>query len=163
MAAVAELHGDPSSGISPELVLIDAVLAAEARQRLVLPEGTLERLREGRSGSSRPEEVAPLAELADDGSPDAEVTDHQAPAATAEADPEPDSAQWALARQEAAPAEELEALINDVASALTAVEHPHRDQVVQTSNSYPTLPSPSPDGAQQDATETVLRLITGTP
>jgi hypothetical protein len=158
MAAAAELHGDPSFGVSPELVLVDAALSAEVRHLLVLPEDTIERLLKDRSGS-RPEAVAPLAEVAHDGTADDGAADSQSLAATSDGDPaEPHAAH----RREEAPAEEWKDLMNDLSSALTVIEHPHPEQVEHANNSYPILPSPSPEGARLDATETVLRLIAGT-
>ena len=139
MAAAAELHSDPQSGLSPELVLVDAVLSAEARHLLVPPTDTIERLLAGRTREARPEEALPPPELAD-GKPEDEVSGNQTLAASAD----------------------VVELPNDLTGVVPATDHTHPDEVEQASNSYPTLPSPSAEGARKDATETVLRLIAGT-
>jgi len=167
MAAAAELHGDPRSGVSPELVLVDAVLSAEVRHLLVVPEDTLERLLECQRGGSRPEAVEQAPELRDYSTTDDEITDHQALAETYEeehVEPSQDSTAGSVTLQPAASAEERADLLNDVASVMgRAHEHTPSDRVEQVSNSYPTLPSPPPEHAQKDATDSVLRLITGLP
>ncbi len=167
MAAAAELYGDPASGVSPELVLVDAALSAEARHLLVVPEDTLERLLERQRGGSRPEAVEPAPDLGDYGKTDDEITDHQAVAETSDENrvaPWQGSADRSVTLQAAGPAEELADLLNDVAPASDrALEHTPSDRVEQASNSYPTLPSPPLEHAQKDATAAVLRLITGLP
>ena len=166
MAAAAELHGDPRSGVSPELVLVDASLSAEVRHLLVLPEDTLERLLGSQRGRSRSEEVEPLPELGEFSKTEDEVADDQVLAETPQADcAEPrhyttDSS----ATLPAAPAGRSEDLVNDLVSVLDhAIEQTPLDELEQPVNTYPTLPSPPPESAQEDATEAVLRLITGLP
>jgi hypothetical protein len=161
MAAAAEPHGDPQSGLSPELVLVDAALSAEVRHLLVPPTDTIERLLTGRTREAHPEEALPLPELADDGKPEDEVSGNQA---LAEEGPEPraNPAQWSETLQSMAPTDGVEDPLNDLAPVFPAIEHAYAEEVEQAGNSYPALPSPPVEGSRNDATETVLRLITGT-
>ena len=154
MAAAAELHGDPQSGLSPELVLVDAALSAEVRHLLVPPGDTIERLLTGRTREARPEEALPLPELAGDGKPEDEVSGNQTLAEN--------PAHWSETLESAAPADGMEDPLNDLAPVVSATEHTHPDELEQARNSYPALPSPSAEGSRNDATETVLRLIAGT-
>jgi hypothetical protein len=140
MAAAAELHSDPQSGLSPELVLVDAALSAEVRHLLVSPGDTIERLLAGRTAKARLREGLPLTQLADAGKPEDEVNGNRTLAASAD----------------------VVDLPNDVTTVLPAIDHTHPEEVEQASNSYPTLPSPSAEVSRNDATETVLRLIAGT-
>jgi hypothetical protein len=165
MAAAAELHGDPRSGVSPELVLVDASLSAEVRHLLVLPEDTLERLLGSQRGRSS-EEVEPLPELGEFSKIEEEVADDQVLAET----PQGDCAElWHYTTDSsvtlpAVPVGRSEGLVNDSVSVSDhPIEQTPRDELEQPVNTYPTLPSPPPEVAQEDATETVLRLITGLP
>jgi hypothetical protein len=159
MAAAAELHGDPQSGLSPELVLVDAALSAEVRHRLVPPGDTIERLLTGRTSQARPDEASHLPELA--GKPDDEVNGSQTLGEEG-LEPRENTAHWSRTLQSAAPTDGVEDPLNDLAPVFPAIEHTHPEEVEPASNSYPTLPSPSAEGSRKDATETVLRLIAGT-
>jgi hypothetical protein len=167
MVVAVDLLADPRFGVSPELVLVDAALAAEVRHLLVVPEDTLERLdRDGDRRRRASQGVAPPpepdeyavaehehAELSEDDFAASERGQH----ATA-SDPR--------AVHPAAPASELDGLIRrqDVASAGQVIEPTTADESARgrrASNTYPELPSPPPEYAQEDATGAVLRLITG--
>jgi hypothetical protein len=155
MAAAAELHSDPQSGLSPELVLVDAALSAEVRHLLVPPGDTLERLLAGRTAETRTREGVPLPELAE-----GEVSGTQT-LAEERLEHRENPAHWSETLQSAAPADGVEDPLNDLALVCPAIEHTHPEEVEQASNSYPTLPSPSAEGSLNDATERVLRLIAG--
>ena len=156
MAAAAERHSDPQSGLSPELVLVDAALSAEVRHLLVPPGDTLERLLAGRTAETRTREGVPLPELAE-----GEVSGTQT-LAEERLEHRENPAHWSETLQNAAPADVVEDPLNDLALVCPAIEHTHPEEVEQASNSYPTLPSPSAEGSLNDATERVLRLIAGT-
>ena len=150
MVVAADLPDAHGFGVSPELVLVDAALAAEVRHLLVVPEDTLERLERGgdrrRRGS---QEAAPLPEPDDYGVAEHERTEFS------EDDFAPSESKHSTASesetsQPAAPAPEL-------AEPMTPDESAQGEQA---SNTYPALPAPPPENPQEDATDAVLRLIT---
>jgi hypothetical protein len=166
MVVAVDLLDDPGFGVSPELVLVDAALAAEVRHLLVVPEDTLERLeRDGDRRRRASLEVAPFPEPGDHGVAEHEHTefseDDFAPSESGQQSTASDSE----ASQLAAPAPELVDLIRrqDVASADQVIEPMPPDESAQgqqASNTYPTLPAPPPEYSQEDASDAVLRLIT---
>jgi hypothetical protein len=163
---VVDLLDDSGFGVSPELVLVDAALAAEVRHLLVVPEDTLERLeRDGDRRRRASQEVAPFPEPDDYGMAEHEYTkfseDDLAPSESGQHSTASDSE----ALQPASPAPELADPIcrKDVASADQVIEPMPPDESAQgqhASNTYPALPSPPPEYPQEDATGAVLRLIT---
>ena len=166
MVVAVDLLDDPGFGVSPELVLVDAALAAEVRHLLVVPEDTLERLeRDGDRRRRASQEVAPLPEPDDYG-----VAEHEHTEFSEDDFAPPEGGQHSTASdsgtlQPAAPAPELADPIRrkDVASAGQVIEPMTPDESAQgqhASNTYPALPSPPPEYSQEDATGAVLRLIT---
>jgi hypothetical protein len=166
MVVAADRLNDQRFGVSPELVLVDAVLAAEVRHLLVVPEDTLGRLeRDGDRRRRASQEPAPLPEPTDFG-----LTEHEHPEFSEDDFAVPESGQHATASdsetwQPAAPAPEPADPIRrqDVASAGRVIEHVTPDESAHgqhASNTYPALPSPPPEDPQEDATDAVLRLIT---
>jgi hypothetical protein len=165
MVVAADLPDAHGFGVSPELVLVDAALAAEVRHLLVVPEDTLERLERGgdrrRRGS---QEAAPLPEPDDYGVAEHERTEFS------EDDFAPSESKHSTASesetsQPAAPAPELADPIprKDVASADQVIESMTPGESAQgehASNTYPALPAPPSENPQEDATDAVLRLIT---
>jgi len=166
MVVAVDLLDDPGFGVSPELVLVDAALAAEARHLLVVPEDTLERLeRDGDRRRRASQKVAPRPEPDDSGVAEQEHTelseDDFAPSESRQHFTASDSETL----QPAAPAPELADPIRqkDVASADQVIEPMTPDESAQgqhASNTYPALPSPPAGYSQEDATGAVLRLIT---
>ena len=152
-------------GVSPELVLVDAALAAEVRHLLVVPEDTLERLERGGDRRRRvSQEAASLSEPDDYSVAEHERTefseDDVAPSESGKHSTAADSE----TSQPAAPAPELADPIRrkNAASADQVIE-PMTDEPAQgqqASNTYPALPAPSPENPHEDATDAVLRLIT---
>lgn len=168
MVVAADLPDDRGFGVSPELVLVDAALAAEVRHLLVVPEDTLERLEhdDGRRRHAT-QGVAPLPGPDDYGVAEHEKTefpeDDVAPPESGQHSTGSDSETLELA----APAPDIDDLIRrqDVAPAGQVIDHVTPDESAQRehpSNTYPMLPAPPPEDAQEDATEVVLRLITRT-
>ena len=164
MVVAADLPDAHGIGVSPELVLVDAALAAEVRHLLVVPEDTLERLE--RSGDRRrrgSQEVAPLPEPDDYGAAEHERTEFsQDDLAPSEVH---STASDSNTSQPAAPAPELADPIRrkDAASADQVIAPMTPDESAQgqhESNTYPALPAPPPEYPQEDATDAVLRLIT---
>ena len=158
MGVAANLD-DRGFGVSPELVLVDAGLWAEARHLLVVPEDTLERLeRDGDRRRRATQEVAPLAEPDDFG-----LTRHEH-TGSSEDDPAPEeSGQHSTTSESEMPAapEPDDLIRQDVASAGHLIEYVTPDESAQgPSNTYPVLPAPPPEYSQEDATDTVLRMIT---
>jgi hypothetical protein len=166
MVVAVDLLDDPGFRVSPELVLVDAALAAEVRHLLVVPEDTVERLeREGDRRRRASQEVAPRPEPDDPG-----VAEHEH-AEFSEDDVAPSESGWhstasdSETLQPAAPAPE-QADPNrqkDATSADQVFEPLTPDESAQgqhASNTYPALPSPPPEYSQEDATGAVLRLIT---
>lgn len=162
----ADLLDDPGFGASPELVLVDAALAAEVRHLLVVPEDTLERLeRDGDRRRRVSQDVAPPPEPNDFG-----LTEHEHTEFSEDDFARPESGRHSTASDSetsklAPPTPELADPIRrkDVASAGHVIEHmtpEESDQRQHASNTYPTLPSPPPEDSQEDATDAVLRLIT---
>ena len=166
MVVAADLPDAHGFGVSPELVLVDAALAAEVRHLLVVPEDTLERLERGGDRRRRvSQEAAPLPEPDDYGVAEHERTelseDDFAPSESGKHSTASDSE----TSQPAAPAPELADPIRrkDAASADQVIEPMTPDESAQgqhESNTYPTLPAPPPEYPQEDATDAVLRLIT---
>jgi hypothetical protein len=164
MVVAVDLPDDRGFGVSPELVLVDAGLSAEVRHLLVVPEDTLERLeRDGDRRRRASQEVASSPAPNDFGLTQHERTecseDDFAPQESGQHSTAPDSETLQLA----APAPELDDLIRrqDVASAGQVIEHVTPDESAHgPSNTYPALPAPPPEYAQEDATDAVLRLIT---
>jgi hypothetical protein len=160
MGVAANLLDDRRFGVSPELVLVDAALSAEVRHLLVVSEDTLERLeRDGERRRRATQEVAPPAKPNDFGLTRHENTesseDDLAPRESGQHSTGSDSKTFA--------APEPDDLIRpqDVASAGQVIEYAAIDESPQgPSNTYPLLPVPPPDDSQEDATDTVLRLIT---
>jgi hypothetical protein len=166
MVVAADRLDDQRYGVSPELVLVDAALSAEVRHLLVVPEDTLGRLeRDGDRRRRASQEAAPLPEPTDFG-----LTEHEHTESSEDDFAVPESGQHATASdsetlQPAAPAPEPADPIRrqDVASAGQVIEHVTPDESAhgqRASNTYPALPSPPPEGLQEDATDAVLRLIT---
>ena len=162
----ADLLDDPGFGASPELVLVDAALAAEVRHLLVVPEDTLERLeRDGDRRRRASQDDAPPPEPNDFA-----VTGHELTGSSEDNFARPESGQHSTPSdsetlQPATPAPELADPIRreDVASAGQVIEPMPPDESAQrthASNTYPALPSPPPEYSQEDATGAVLRLIT---
>jgi hypothetical protein len=169
MVVAVDLLDDPRFGLSPELVLVDAALAAEVRHRLVVPEDTLERLeRDGDRRRRASQEVAPRPEP-----DDYDVAEHEHAELPEDDFARSERGQHSTASnpealQPAAPASEPDDLIRrqDVASAGQVIEPSTSDESAQgqqASNTYPALPSPPPEYSQEDATGAVLRLITRNP
>jgi hypothetical protein len=166
MVVAVDLLDNPGFGVSPELVLVDAALAADARHLLVVPEDTLERLeRDGARRRRASERVAPFPEPGDNGVAEHEHTefseDDLAPSASGKHSTASDSE----TSQPAAPAPELADPIRrqDVAPADHVIAPMTPDESAQgqhASNTYPALPSPPPEYSQEDATRAVLRVIT---
>ena len=76
VVVAADLPDAHGFGVSPELVLVDAALAAEVRHLLVVPEDTLERLERGGDRRRRlSPEAAPLPEPDDYGVAEHERTE----------------------------------------------------------------------------------------
>jgi hypothetical protein len=141
--------------------LVDAALSAEVRRLLVPPGDTLERLLAGRTTEARLQESLSLPELTDDGEPEDEVSGKQT-LAEGRREHRESPAHWFEAPRSAAPSDGMEDPRNELGTVFRAIEHTHPDEVDQASNSYPTLPSPPAEGARNDPTVTVLRLIAGT-
>ena len=167
MVVGADLPDEFGFGVSPELVLVDAGLSAEVRHLLVVPEDTLERLeRDGNRRRRASQEVAPPPEPIDFG-----LTQHEHSEFFDDDFAPSESGQHATASNSetlrlAAPAPELDDLIRrqDVTSAGQVIEQVTPDESAQGqhgSNTYPALPAPPPEYSQEDATDAVLRLITG--
>jgi hypothetical protein len=165
MVVAADLPDDRRFGVSPELVLVDAGLSAEVRHLLVVPEDTLERLeRDSDRRRGALQEVSPPPEPNDFGLTHHEHTDFS------EDDFAPQASGWHSTASDsetvlAAPTPELADPIRrkDVASAGQVIEPMTPDASAQgqhASNTYPALPAPPPEYSQEDATDTVLRLIT---
>jgi hypothetical protein len=165
MVVAVDLFDDPWVGVSPELVLVDAALAAEVRHLLVVPEDTLERLeRDGDRRRRASQEVALLPEPDDYGVAEHEHTENSdddfAPSENGRHSAASDSETL-----QAAPPTELANPIRqkDVASADQVIEPMAPDESAQgqhASNTYPTLPAPPPEYSREDASDAVLRLIT---
>ena len=166
MVVAVDLLDDRAFGVSPELVLVDAELAAEVRHLHVVPEDTLERLeRDGDRRRRASQEVAPFPEPGDYGVAEHKHTefseDDFAPSESGQHSTASDSETL----QPATPAPELADPIRrkDVASADQVIEPMIPDESAQgqhASNTYPALPSPPPEYSQEDASDAVLRLIT---
>ena len=151
MVVAADRLDDPAFGVSPELVLVDAALSAEARHLLVLSEDTLGRLeRDADRRRCVSQEVAPLSEPTDLSLTEHAHTEFSEGALTLPegkqhaTDSDSEALLPALARKSADPIRR-----RDVAA-----------QGQQANNTYPALPAPSAESAQEDATDAVLRLIT---
>jgi hypothetical protein len=135
MAAAADrLSGDALERVSPELVLVDATLGSQARERLPVPDDTLTRL--GRHRIEAP--AIPLQE------PDVvEVDTEPSPAPHVDAD---------LAEHESGTSGIEDLLVRPAEERPSEAESKRR--------SYPALPTPPPGtGYSEDATEAVLRHI----
>jgi hypothetical protein len=165
MVVAADLPVAHGFGLSPELVLVDAALAAEVRHLLVVPEDTLERLERG-GDRRRPasQEAAPLPEP-----DDYSVAEHEHTEFSEDDVAVLESGKHSTASDsetsQPAPAPELADPIRrkDVPSADQVIEPTTADESAQgqqASNTYPTLPAPPPEYPQEDATDAVLRLIT---
>ncbi len=166
MVVAADLPDAHGFGISPELVLVDAALAAEVRHLLVVPEDTLERLERG--GDRRrcvSQEAAPLPNPDDCGVAEHERTeffeDDFAPSESWKHSTASDS----KTSQPAAPEPELADPMRrrDAALAGQVIQPMTPDESAQgqhESNTYPALPAPPPENPQEDPTDAVLRLIT---
>lgn len=164
MVVAVDPLDDSRIGVSPELVLVDAALSAEVRHLLVVPEDTLERLERDSDRRRRAsQEVAAPPE------PNVGVTDHESTVSEDDFVPPEDGQHSTVSdsepRQLAAPTPGLADPVrrNAAASAGRVIEHVTPDESAQgqpASNTYPALPSPPPEDAQEDATDAVLRLIT---
>ena len=159
MGVAANLD-DRGFRVSPELVLVDAGLSAEVRHLLVVPEDTLERLeRDGDRRRRATQEVVPPAEPDDFG-----LTRHENTESSEDDVAPQERGQYSTASDaETAAAPEPDDLIQrqDVASAGHVIEYVTPDESPQgPSNTYPVLPAPPPEYSQEDATDTVLRMIT---
>jgi hypothetical protein len=166
VVVAADLLDDPGSGVSPELVLVDAALSAEVRHLLVVPEDTLERLeRDGDRRRRASLDVAPPPEPNDFG-----PIEHERTEFSHDDFATPDSEQHSTASDSktlhlAAPAPDLANPMRrkDVASAGEVNEHMAPDESAggqYARNTYPALPAPPPEYSQEDASDAVLRLIT---
>jgi hypothetical protein len=166
MVLAADLLDDLRFRVSPELVLVDAALAAEAWHLLVVPEDTPERLeRDGDRRRRASPEVAPLPDSDDCG-----VAGHEHAEFSEDEFAPSESGQRATDShleplQPAAPAPELAnpTRRQDLASAGQVIEPMTPDESAPSeyaSNTYPALPSPPPEYSQEDATGAVVRLIT---
>jgi len=166
MVVALDLLDGPGFGMSPELVLVDAALAAEVRHLLPMPEDTLERLeRDGDRRRLASQEVTPRPQPDDHGVPEHEHSE------SSDDDFEPSerglhftsSESKALQPEGSAP-ELAEAIRQKAVSVADQVIKPIDSDVSspsqQASNTYPELPSPPPEYSQEDATGAVLRLIT---
>ena len=166
MVVAADHPDDRGFGVSPELVLVDARLAAEVRHLLVVPEDTLERLEhDGGRRRNATQGVAPLPESDDSGVAEREQTEFpEDDVAPPESGPHP-TASGSETLELAAPAPDTDDLIRrqDVPPAGQVIDHVTPNESAQgerASNTYPTLPSPPQEYSQEDATGAVLRLIT---
>ena len=152
--------------MSPELVLVDSVLSAEARRQLVVPEDTLERLIILQGHRGRVVEVAPLPERDDYGESEPQLTGHQRSVETAEdglAEIQEKSVHAGETSQSAVAPESTDLeLVGAIAAVDPVMEHLGSDRAQDDSNTYPTLPAPPPEDVHEDATDAVLRLITRT-
>ena len=166
MTVAVDLLHDPVFGVSPELVLVDAALAAEVRHLLVVPEDTLERLERGGDRRRRvSQEAAPLPEPDDYGVAEHEGTEFSEEDVTPSESEMHSTASDSETSQPVAPASELADPIGqeDAASADQVIEPMTPDESAQgqpASNTYPALPAPPAEYPQEDATDAVLRLIT---
>jgi hypothetical protein len=178
MAAAADrLLGDALETVSPELVLVDAALSAELRQRLQAPDDTLARI--GRTRIESHPSVHPA---------DVAVEQEVKVAEGAPAQPEPLPVQvgiddlLVIPTADANSAEPEEAATIEDAYAetssprlqetdLAGAHHPAgvddlivaaADEPAETkraSRTYPPLPHPPDDADDEDATDVVLRQI----
>ena len=183
MAAAADrLAGDVFDRVSPELVLVDAALAEEVRRRMGAPDDTLARvermdieprLRAQVDEVERDEETGGEANAVAGGDP------HSLPAFAIEVGhrdlgiddliviPEDDLRNVPPAlvvvpskevTQRVVEPETFAELVPEVDDVIV-VPAAGRTQPRSTHQSYPTLPSPSDDADEEDATDAVLRLI----
>lgn len=181
MAAAADrLPGDVLERVSPELVLVDAALATEMRRRLAVPDGTLDRIgrtRIERRLSVHVAEVGVGEETELETSALVGVEPLPVPATALEVahhdlgiedlivlpEDDPPSVSPTLlvvpdegdARFVAAPEETVAARVSGLDDVIVV---PIEDRT-QPRGSYPTLPSPSTDADEVDATDLVLRQI----
>jgi hypothetical protein len=166
MVVAADLPDALGFGVSPELVLVDAALAAKARHLLVVPEDTLERLERGSDRRrSVSHEAAPLPEPDDYSVAEHERTESSGDDVARSESGKHSTASDSETSQPAAPAPELADPIRrkDAPLAGQVIEHVTPDESAQgqqASNTYPALPAPPPEYPQEDATDAVLRLIT---
>ena len=146
MVVAADLPDAHGFGVSPELVLVDAALAAEVRHLLVVPEDTLERLERGGDRRRRvSQEAAPLPEPDDYGVAEHERTEFSADDFAPSESGKHSAASDSETSQPAAPAPELADPIReeDAASADQVIEPMTPDESAQgqhESNTYPALP-----------------------
>ena len=181
-AAVDRLTGDLLERVSPELVLVDAALAEEARRRLDVPDDTAASLERvgieprlpvyaaeiGVEGETEEEEDA----LAGDEIPplpaavfDEEHGDHgiQDLIVIPEDDPRSVAATPILPNEDVPPRvpepEETVAAGDSDADDLVVVPAGGRAHPPSTTRSFPPLPSPPNDADEENATDAVLRLI----
>ena len=184
MAAAADrLAGDVLERVSPELVLVDAALAKEARRRLDVPDNTAASI--GRQGIEPrlPVDVAEVGvgvEEETEVEMDALAGDELLPAPAAAFEEEhgdlgiedlivfpeddPRSVPPIMVpkddiTQRVPKAEEIVAARDSDADDVIVVPADGRAQPQSTSQSFPPLPSPSSDADEEDATDAVLRVI----
>jgi hypothetical protein len=183
MAAAADrLAGDVLERVSPELVLVDPALAREARRRLDVPDDPATSI--GRLGSVLPLSVD-VAEVAVEGDTkvemDARAGDEILVSAAAFEeehsdlgiedlivipDEDPQSAPPRLlmvpnddVTQRVPEPEEIVPARGSDADDVIVAPADNQAQPQSTSRSFPPLPSPSSDADEEDATDTVLRVI----
>jgi hypothetical protein len=178
MAAAADrLPGDILERVSPELVLVDAALAEEARRRLDVPDDAAARI--GRLGIE-PRLSVDVAEVGVEGEreveQDASAGDEFPPVPAAAFEEEhgdlgiedlivipEDDVRSVPPRLLMVPDDEPEEIIiaarDSDAEDVIVVPAVGQAQPQSTTRSFPPLPSPSSDADEEDATDVVLRLI----
>jgi hypothetical protein len=174
MAAAADrLAGDVLERVSPELVLVDAALAEEARRRLDVPDDTAPSI----GGLDiEPRLSVDVAEVGVEGvEKDALAGDKLLPVPGAAFEEEHGALgiEDLIVIPEEDPQSEPPRLLivpNDEPEEIIAARDPDADDVIVvpadgraqpqgTSRSFPPLPSPSSDADEEDATDAVLRVI----
>jgi hypothetical protein len=166
MVVAVDPLDDQWFGVSPELVLVDAALAAEVRHLLVVPEDTLERLeRDSDRRRLASQTVAQFPEPEDSGVAEHEHTEFSEDDFALSESEQHSTASGSETLQAAAPEPELDHPIRrkDLASADQVIEPMSPDESAEdqhASNTYPALPAPPPEYSQEDASDAVLRLIT---
>lgn len=178
MAAAADrLAGDVLERVSPELVLVDAALAEEARRRLDVPDDAAA-ARIGRLGIE-PRLSVDVAEVEVEGETevetDASAGDEFLPVPADAFEEEhgdrgiedlilipADDLRSVPPRLLMVPSEEPEEIIaarDSDADDVIVVPADGHARPQSTTRSFPSLPSPSSDADEEDATDVVLRLI----
>ena len=178
MAAAADrLAGDVLEHVSPELVLVDAALAEEARRRLDVPDDAAARI--GRLGiEPRSVDVAEVGvEVGGETEvdEDASAGDESPPVPAAAFEEEhgdlgiedlivisEDDLRSVPPRLLMVPSDEPEEMVaarDSDADEAIVVPADGQAQPQSTTRSFPPLPSPSSDSDEEDATDAVLRLI----